>query len=150
VLSVILRAVLRQLFRQACLREDIGAHIDKLRTSVVAGLNLSVLVPLVADLLCFWKRSFLILDDIDDIPTVDIRSLRSRLVNLGFCSIVFVGSPFNTLTYGGEPRCDVHSCAQPSLSWVECEECDRCHCMKCYDEDQKRCCTAYVDPLGTK
>ena len=149
VLLIILRAVLRQLLGLAFGKDDTGLNINAVRTAVSAGLNLNVTQSLVKSLLCRWCRSFLILDDISDIPALDMFCIRSRLVEVGLQSIVFVGSPLNTLTYGGDCFCDVEHCARRCSILAECEECNRCHCARCY-RDQERCCAKCVNLLRAR
>jgi hypothetical protein len=110
VLSVIFRAVLCQLLRLAYQGRYIVTDWDRLRATLAAGLNFHVVKSLLKDLLRLWRRSFLIFDDISDVPTIDLCHLFSRLADLGFHSVIFVGSPLNTLTQGITCFCDVDDC----------------------------------------
>jgi hypothetical protein len=139
VLSIILRAVLRQLSRYV---SDYDSK--EVRTALAVGLDpespLSVIKCSVETIVCPWEKSFIILDDISDIPTIQFPHLFSQLMVLGFRSIAFVGSPLNTLAQGITCFCDADDCLRQSPTWAECEECNRVYCAECYKDDQKRCC----------
>jgi hypothetical protein len=147
VLSIIFRAVLRQLLRLAYQTKYNVPDMDKMRATLAAGLDLHVIESSLKDLLRLWQQSFLIVDDISDVPTIDLCHLFSRLVDLGFHSVIFVGSPLNTLTQDIICFCDVDGCPRQTSTWAVCEECNRAHCWYCHREGQSRCCAMCVRPL---
>lgn len=130
-LDWILRAILRQLLEQNELdANDIpgkSASLDELKHSISAHNTL--------------RKTFLVLDDISDVPFLEETELAALLQDLGFKHVVFVGPPINTLSYSDWVRgCDAQDCAgEPSWIWAECERHNRCHDPICYSEG-KICC----------
>lgn len=88
VFSIIFRAILRQLLQLAYQTRYNVPNIDNTQATLAAGLDLHVIESSVKDLLRLWQQSLLIVDDISDVPATDLCHLFSRLVDLGFHSVV--------------------------------------------------------------
>jgi hypothetical protein len=147
VLSVIVRAVLRQLLQLAYQTKCNVTAVDGVRATLAVGLHFHVIESLLKDLLRLWQRTFLVFDGISDVPAFDLCRLVVRIVALGFHSVLFVGSPLNTLTQGITCSCDVDGCSRQTSTWAECDECNRAHCWHCHTEGRNRCCTVCVAHL---